>query len=1218
MYIKDIILDGWKSYATRVCVNAFDKNFTAITGLNGSGKSNILDAICFVLGISNLSLVRVGNLSELVYKQGQAGINKATVAIVFDNSDRASSPVGYENDKTITISRQIVIGGKNKYMINGRTVQQQQVQNLFHSVQLNVNNPHFLIMQGRITKVLNMKPDEILGMIEEAAGTRMFETKKAAAFKTIEKKQQKVVELTSCLDEEITPTLEKLRSERQGYMQWQANNIELARLDKFVTALQFTEINHQIVNGETMKVEMTQQLEELRNSKKEKIDEAKSCQNQIVELETMKEKLEGGEFQELKAQEKQLKVSIAKESTIVDNKKKAFKEEQKANAGIDDQIKDVESQITVKEKEVEKFQSALVKAGDALQEAENVANRAKESYTNAIAGKADEDNTEVMSLPQQVAEWEKREREAKSVVEQCGVRLKHAQSTLKDLRKALSTEEVSQSKNLSALDKLVKEVKKLESRSEELTAATASEEELKSQVITLQDSVSQIESEAGTLEMQLGTRLDFQYKLPEKGFDKRRVKGPVAKNMRVSDQKYNTALEVIAGGKLFNIVVDTHETGTLVLKKGELRNRTTMLPLDKLNARRMQPQRVQNAQRIAQSMSASASLAIDLVRFDSEVTKAMEFCFGNTIVCDSREAAKRIAFDPSTKCKTVTLEGDVFDPAGTMSGGSSGNIGTTLKRMSRLSYLKGKLETQRGELADAESNLSGLSDNLIELDKITDSLDLKREEASGLQELIGSSSYAMTQESIHKEEVELDIIEKDKTEAQDSYAKAQTELKRLQHTEKNIKKEREDAMKRVEKNMKDTLKTANDKKKLYMKAKGDYDALGMEIDALRKDIEGLVEQRTSAGTSLETMQQEVDTLVEALDATKAKLDAVVAEIFAKEEDLNAAASQIKELDKQCKAANKAAEACGVEHTVVSNKLKELAETGKGIAKQLKDLVKKHGWLEEEKDKFGVEGGDYDFTDCDAATYSAKYKTMKSDQDRMSTKINKKVTGMIEKAETEYNNLTKKRDTIMNDKTKIEDVISELDIKKMQALQSTWIKVNRDFGSIFSMLLPGTAAKLEPPEGMTVQEGLEVKVAFNGTWKQSLTELSGGQRSLLALSLILALLLFKPAPMYILDEVDAALDLSHTQNIGVMLRTHFSHSQFIVVSLKEGMFNNANVIFRTRFVDGVSCVLRTTGKNAGKGANLLKDAAADEEEENQAPQKNKGGKKAGGKGLKTKA
>ena len=136
-------------------------------------------------------------------------------------------------------------------------------------------------------------------------------------------------------------------------------------------------------------------------------------------------------------------------------------------------------------------------------------------------------------------------------------------------------------------------------------------------------------------------------------------------------------------------------------------------------------------------------------------------------------------------------------------------------------------------------------------------------------------------------------------------------------------------------------------------------------------------------------------------------------------------------------------------------------------------------------------------------------------------------------------------------------------------------VNKDFGSIFSTLLPGTKAKLQPPEGQDVLDGLEVKVAFGENWKESLSELSGGQRSLVALSLILSLLLFKPAPLYILDEVDAALDLSHTQNIGHMLKTHFKHSQFIVVSLKDGMFNNANVLFRTKFVDGMSTVGRTT-------------------------------------------
>jgi structural maintenance of chromosome 2 len=270
--------------------------------------------------------------------------------------------------------------------------------------------------------------------------------------------------------------------------------------------------------------------------------------------------------------------------------------------------------------------------------------------------------------------------------------------------------------------------------------------------------------------------------------------------------------------------------------------------------------------------------------------------------------------------------------------------------------------------------------------------------------------------------------------------------------------------------------------------------------------------------------------------------------------------------------------------------------------RVKTLEKSHPWIDNEKPYFGQPGGNYDFTARDPEEAQKRLNDVKSAQDNISKKLNKKAIVLMEKAESEYQELSRKRDVILNDKAKIEAVIEELDIKKTQALQSTWVKVNRDFGSIFSTLLPGTFAKLEPLEGCSVMDGLQVKVSFNGVWKESLTELSGGQRSLLALSLILSLLLFKPAPMYILDEVDAALDLSHTQNIGLMLRTHFSTSQFIVVSLKEGMFNNANVIFRTKFVDGVSAVVRTvTGAAKSKAITNQENV----QDENASPQKKRG-------------
>jgi len=254
----------------------------------------------------------------------------------------------------------------------------------------------------------------------------------------------------------------------------------------------------------------------------------------------------------------------------------------------------------------------------------------------------------------------------------------------------------------------------------------------------------------------------------------------------------------------------------------------------------------------------------------------------------------------------------------------------------------------------------------------------------------------------------------------------------------------------------------------------------------------------------------------------------------------------------------------------------------------RELLKKHQWMVAEREQFGVAGGAYDFKKRKPQHAQAELSKATAQLEGLAKRINKKVLAMFEKAEQEYNDLMERKATVEKDKAKIEAVIDELAQKKIDALRKTWEKVNGDFGAIFSTLLPGTNAKLDKQEGCPVEEGLVIKVAFGSMWKPSLVDLSGGQRSLVALSLVLSLLRFKPAPVYILDEIDAALDLSHTQNIGQMIRTHFTQSQFIVVSLKEGMFNNANVLFRTKFVDGVSTISRTVPPGA---ANRDKDAAA---------------------------
>ena len=237
------------------------------------------------------------------------------------------------------------------------------------------------------------------------------------------------------------------------------------------------------------------------------------------------------------------------------------------------------------------------------------------------------------------------------------------------------------------------------------------------------------------------------------------------------------------------------------------------------------------------------------------------------------------------------------------------------------------------------------------------------------------------------------------------------------------------------------------------------------------------------------------------------------------------------------------------------------------------MLEKHPWISEDRRHFGVAGSNYDFNAINGGELAHRVQKLEESMKKLGRHVNVRSMTMLTQAEGQYNDLMRKKRIVEDDKSKIENAILKLDEKKKETLKVAWEQVTKDFGSIFSTLLPGTKAKLQPPEGQSVLDGLEVKVAFGGVWKESLAELSGGQRSLVALSLILAMLLFKPAPIYILDEVDAALDLSHTQNIGVMLKQHFKQSQFIVVSLKDGMFNNANVLFRTKFVEGMSTVGR---------------------------------------------
>ncbi|GBG33111.1 Structural maintenance of chromosomes protein 2-2 [Hondaea fermentalgiana] len=1183
MFIKEIIVDGFKSYANRTVVPDFDPQFNAITGLNGSGKSNILDSICFVLGITQLSQVRVANLQGLVYKQGQSGVTKASVSIVFNNSDRERAPVGYENDNEITVTRQVVIGGRNKYLINGRSVQAKEVQNLFHSVQLNVNNPHFLIMQGRITKVLNMKPPEILGMIEEAVGTRMYESKKADAQRKMEQKQTKVDEIETLLAEEITPKLDKLRNEKQSYLKWASQNTEIERLQRFCVAHRYYEcvklvtdadahestLASQIQALETEMNDMRATLEDMRES------EAAIGGEAVKKLEKRVEKLAARE-------DEASKVLVKGTSRFENVKAKQAKLQAKQQSMIDQQAAFADLRVAARTR-IDQAKSALeaeaanyAAAKRTLSNAQLALQAANAGLDNSAADGEDGD-AQQLTMEEKLVGLRSAAEAAATEVTQQKMKLDHAKKDLKAVAAQVKKAKSANTKSQNELEKYTRAVAALEAEVSAIDYNPEAAADLEAGLEAKASELVEAKDKAEQLAAQL-TAFDFEYADPSADFDRSKVKGTVASLIDVPNKSHAPALEVVAGGKLFQVVVDAVDTGKALLDKGKLKRRVTIIPLDKVASKPIAESKLQAAGEIAAERNGTAQSALSLVGFDDEVARAMEYVFGTTLVCDSLTTARSVTFDKRVSVKSVTLDGDAFDPQGTLSGGSRSTRGSALAQLQRLREFRAQVASAEKEIADGKRKLAGWTASAKAYAKASSKLDLARHELGLVKERIGSTPFAQLLQKQEGLETTLSTLTEGIAAAGERREKALADAAAMEEEMKDMEAARSNLITKAQNALQQAKDQFSAAEGQYQKAQGAADSAELALEDLDKEEASMEESLLASQTQTSDGQEELDALEADVNQLKEAHQEALAALEACRAELDACRAELGKIAKSRAKIEDRMQACELKTKELESDKKRIDVNSRDAAREGKQLRANNPWIASEEQFFGKPHTDYDFAARNPSQAKKRLAELDAAQNKMSRNVNKKVMGMIDKAEQEYEDLNRKRTIIEKDRKTIERVIKDLDTKAEQALQTSWEKVNADFGSIFSTLLPGTQAKLEPPEGGTIRDGLEVRVAFGETWKKSLTELSGGQRSLLALSLILALLLFKPAPMYILDEVDAALDLSHTQNIGQMLRTHFAHSQFIVVSLKEGMFNNANVIFRTKFVDGVSTVTRTSNKD----------------------------------------
>ncbi|KAJ5907607.1 hypothetical protein N7495_000289 [Penicillium taxi] len=1186
MRITEIVIDGFKSYAVRTVISGWcvrfpfpytnlkDEAFNSITGLNGSGKSNILDAICFVLGITNMSTVRAQNLQDLIYKRGQAGVTKASVTIVFDNRDTAKSPIGFEEYANISVTRQIVLGGTSKYLINGHRAQQQTVQNLFQSVQLNINNPNFLIMQGRITKVLNMKAVEILSMIEEAAGTRMFEDRREKANKTMGKKELKLREIEGLLKEEIEPKLEKLRSEKRAFLDFQQTQNDLERLTRLVIAHDY------VRGGERLRV-----AAEECDKKKDKVQNleanATRLKSEIAYLEEDvkrvkaardKELRKGGKFQALEDEVKNHSHELVRLTTVFDLKNSSLDEEKEKRKTMQNAVSDLEKMLKEKRAVYERLQAQYDAAKSEL-DAQNVEVEQKEELLQTLqTGVASKEGQE-SGYQGQLQDARNRASTATTEQEQAKLKIAHSEKRIKEEEPRAKKAKEQNLGLLRDLEGLKSQAKKLESELTRLGFEPGKEEQIYQEKTGLERDIRELRQRADGLRRQ-ASNIDFTYADPQPNFDRSKVKGLVAQLFTLNRDQVEaaTALEICAGGRLYNVVVDSSETGKQLLQGGKLRKRVTIIPLNKISNFRASAEKIGAAQNLAPG---KVDLALSLIGHEDEVLAAMNYVFGNTLICKDAATAKNVTFDPSVRMKSVTYEGDVYDPSGTLSGGSSPNSSGVLVTLQKLHDITKELKTKERQLATLEDNMKKEKKKLDAVRSIKQDLDLKTHEIKLTEEQINNNSSSSIIAAVEEMKVNIEQLKKDIVDAKSRHAEASKDIKRIEKDMSEFSNNKDSKLEELQTSLNSLKKTLTKNSASVKELQKELQSSRLDSEQVGSDLSAAEEQLTESGSTLKAQVKEIESMKREQARVKDAHDIAQAQLDDERAKLTGFDEETRELERAIKSKSSQITEESLEMQKLGHQLEKLQKDQETAQHSFSHMEKEHEWIADEKEQFGRPNTPYYFQGQNIAECKSTLRNLTERSQGMKKKINPKVMNMIDSVEKKESALKNMMRTVIRDKSKIEETILNLNEYKKEALHKTWTKVNTDFGNIFAELLPGSFAKLDPPEGKEITDGLEVKVSLGKVWKQSLTELSGGQRSLIALSLIMALLQFKPAPMYILDEVDAALDLSHTQNIGRLIKTRFKGSQFIVVSLKDGMFQNANRIFRTRFSEGTSIVQALT-------------------------------------------
>lgn len=1175
MILKALEMQGFKSFPDKTVLE-FNKGITAVVGPNGSGKSNISDAVRWVLGEQSTKTLRGSKMEDVIFSGTDVRKAKgfAEVTLRLDNTDRSLN----KDSDEVSVTRRYYRSGDSEYLVNGESARLRDVNELFMDTGLG-RDGYSIVGQGKIADMVSPKASERRDMLEEAAGISHFRYRRGDAIKRLAQAEENLVRLRDILSE-LESRVGPLKAQSEKAQKFivlagERKNLEIGiwlnTIDK--TGEKMRDQEHKIEIAEASHKEAQDELSKIG----EMIDKAADGTRDInIKLEEIRNSASGFE-EKLSDIDSQIKVA---ENSILHNNE-TIERINRDKAAENETEQNIDAAVSAARECIQKAEEQIADATRQMDEL----SKQEETYrlnSSEFSDRAAALSGEISALSVRLADCRVTAETANSSIEEIRSRISaidESMGTRKDDYDALLKRKADAEASLKEIQDEIVSVKnaidgytlRFENRGKKADSVKLAIDEKQRELHKGQDRVRLLEDLEKNMEGYFGA---VKAVMKESGRGALRgIYGPVSQLITVKD-KYSAAIETALGAAVQNIVVDneTDAKRAMGFLKEHRAGRATFLPITAIKGRVLSEQGLDD-------QYGFVSIASELVSYDNKYSEIIRWLLGRTAVAEDIDSAIAIAKKYSYRFRIVTLDGQVINAGGSMTGGSRVQNAGILSRGNEIERLKGSLASMQKELDGMLSDYKLLSEDAsaakAELEGAEgDLLRAKEENIRREGELkLASDKLASVSSGVKELLEEKETLEKRIESVSSGAEAARSQIDELKETLENKEKELESITgdsKTLQKNREEVASKAAEIRLRIVSLQKDVEANTDEITRLKNRKTGHLDRLSELDGEIREIEEKNDELRALTERLSADEKALKANHGDAQNQINELISQRDELEKQANDLRLHERAKSEERERLSGDIARLEERKIAMRNEYDNLTSKlydeYQLTRREAAALEIEIDDYSL----AAKRLAELKS----QIRALGSVNVSAIEEYKEVSERYEFLSGQISDVETSRAELNKMIDDLTGKMAEQFREQFNRINSCFGQTFIELFGGGKAELRlEDERDVLGSDIEIKVQPPGKNVQNINLLSGGEKGLSAIALLFAILKVTPAPFCIFDEVEAALDDVNVSRYAQYVRRMTKNTQFILITHRRGTMEEADVLYGVTMQEkGVSKLL----------------------------------------------